>query len=73
MPLRKRPVPPPEPTPEPEFTDRLHQARYRLARECGLSYVEAELYADIKDSPMSVLRSLARSGCPPDLIAKILL
>jgi len=49
-----------------------HRWRYREARRMNFTWLEAKLFAsseiDVED-----MRSLARNGCSPDLILKILL
>lgn len=49
-----------------------HQWRYDAAREAGLNMLEAKLFAD-SDLDIGELRRLVRLGCPPDLIARLLL
>jgi hypothetical protein len=50
----------------------LHRWRYREARRMDFTWLEAKLFAssaiDVED-----MRALARNGCRPDLILRILL
>ena len=46
--------------------------RRREALEAGMSRLEAGLYADSEINTQE-LRKLIKKGCPPDLLAKVLL
>ena len=46
--------------------------RRREAREAGLSQVEARLWAE-SDRDIGELRRLVEAGCPPELLARVLL
>ena len=65
----------PDPLPEGLLSDEqllLHRWRYREARRMNFTWLEAKLFAsseiDVED-----MRALARNGCRPDLILRILL
>lgn len=47
--------------------------RRREALEAGLTRVEARLYAEAQDIDSSQLRRLVKAGCPPELLARLLL
>lgn len=55
-----------------EEARRIARWRFLEARGCGLTRVEARLYAE-SDIDAEQLRQLVRAGCPPGRIAKILL
>lgn len=65
-----------EPEPDlPRLSDEaieVRRRRYREARKGGLSIAESELIA-ASDTDMGDLRRLVKAGCPPDLIARILI
>jgi hypothetical protein len=46
--------------------------RYQQARDAGLTLVEARIFSEC-DQDVGVLRQLVRRGCPPTVIARILL
>lgn len=46
--------------------------RYDEAREAGLSIIEAKLYAE-SSIDCSLLRRAKKAGCPPELLAKVVL
>ena len=46
--------------------------RRREALEAGLSQVEARLWAE-SDRDIGELRRLVEAGCPPELLARVLL
>lgn len=46
--------------------------RYKEARRAGLSIAEAQLFAD-SAADVGELRHLVAAGCPPPLIARIVL
>lgn len=48
------------------------QYRYRQARHAGLTPADAIRFAE-SDADIGLLRKLARLGCPPDLIARIVM
>lgn len=50
----------------------LHRHRYREARRAGMNVTNAKLFAS---APVDIeeMRALARQGCRPDLILRILL
>lgn len=50
----------------------LHRWRYRQARQMGFTWREAKLFAS-SHIDIEEMRSLARRGCSPDLIFRILL
>ena len=50
----------------------VRRRRYREARQAGLSIAEAELFAG-SDTDTGDLRRLVQAGCPPGLIARILI
>lgn len=45
--------------------------RYQEARKAGLSIAEAQLFSE-SDIDVGQLRRLVRAGCPPAVIAKII-
>ncbi len=47
--------------------------RYRLAREAGMTIVEAEIFADSEEVKSVKLKALMARGCPPEYLARILL
>lgn len=49
---------------------RVVQRRYLEAREAGLTRVEAHLFAE-SDQDVGTLRMLVAGGCPPAMIARI--
>lgn len=64
----------PEPVPAAVLSDEqliLQRHRYREARRAGMNITDAKLFAP---SPIDIeeMRALARSGCPPHLILRIL-
>ena len=50
---------------------RVRQWRHKEALEAGFTIAQAHLYAD-SDADCGHLRELARRGCPPELIFKLL-
>jgi len=50
--------------------DEVHRRRNQEARDAGLSELEANVFA-INDTDIGQLRKLVADGCPPDLIALI--
>ncbi len=50
----------------------LHKWRYDAARAAGLTLVEAKLFAD-SNVDIGELRRLHAAGCPPDLLARLVL
>lgn len=50
----------------------VYEHRYREALAAGLTLAEAELWAS-SEADVGELRRLARSGCPPALLARIVL
>lgn len=48
----------------------VYRRRFREAREAGLSIVEAQLFAD-SDRDVGELRKLVAKGCPPEVLARI--
>jgi hypothetical protein len=50
----------------------LYRHRYREARRAGMVYIDAALFAS-SDADVGMMRRLARDGCSPDLILRILL
>lgn len=50
----------------------VYRWRFKIARECGLSIVEASLFAD-SAGDLAELRRLVELGCPADLISEIVL
>lgn len=51
---------------------RVRKHRYQEARACGLSIVEARLFAE-SEADVGELRRLRELGCPPQLIRRIIL
>ena len=49
-----------------------HKWRYDAARRAGLTLVEAKLFAD-SDVDIGELRRLHAAGCPPELLARLVL
>lgn len=47
--------------------------RRREALEAGLSLVEARLFAETGEIDIGELRHLVELGCPPELLARVLL
>lgn len=50
----------------------LHRHRYRAARAVGLGPRDAKLFAYSLEMDIGQLRALARRGCPPHLLLRIL-
>lgn len=48
----------------------VYRRRFREARQAGMSIVEAQLFAD-SDQDIGTLRKLVKAGCPPDVMARI--
>ena len=53
-------------------TEQVHRHRYREARACGLSVLEATHFAD-SDGDLGELRRLIKLGCPMQLVRRIVL
>lgn len=61
--------------PDPDFdweASTVYYNRYHEAKRAGLTVLERRLFAE-SDVDIGVLRRLAANGCPPDLIAQIVL
>lgn len=61
--------------PDPDFdweASEVYYRRYREAKKAGLTMAERRLFAD-SDVDIGVLRRLVDDGCPPELIAQIVL
>lgn len=74
-----RPSAPKDPWPDPPDLPRvsdelleIRRRRYQEARAAGLSIAESELFAS-SETETGELRQLVKAGCPPDLIARILI
>lgn len=50
----------------------LHRHRYRAGRACGMTMRDAKLFASSRID-IEEMRSLARKGCEPHLLLRILL
>lgn len=48
----------------------VYRRRFREARQAGMSIVESQLFAD-SDQDIGTLRKLVKGGCPPDVMARI--
>lgn len=66
--------PPDRPTPAPLSDEQLelHRWRYKEARRMHFTWREAKLFAS-SSIDLEEMRVLARGGCTPDLILRILL
>lgn len=62
----------PEPLPLSDEQLRLHRHRYREARRAGMNFTEAKLFAS-SQIDLEEMRALARKGCDPSLLLRILL
>lgn len=65
----------PDPPDLPALSDEsleVRRRRYREARKAGLSIAESELFAS-SGIDTGDLRQLVKAGCPPELIARILI
>ena len=58
--------------PESDEMLEVRRRRYKDARRAGLTIPESHLFAD-SEVDVGQLRSLAKAGCPPRLIAQIVL
>jgi hypothetical protein len=64
----------PQPEPEPLSDEQLilHRHRYKEARRMGMQWRDAKLFAS-SQIDIEEMRSLARKGCPPEQLLRILL
>lgn len=53
-------------------SEKIRRNRRLEARRAGMTRAEAEVFADC-DMDVGMLRKLVRGGCPPELLAWILL
>lgn len=51
---------------------RVEERRYQEARQAGIEHLEACIFS-VGGEDIGVLRQLVRDGCPPRLLAKILI
>lgn len=51
---------------------KLHRHRYREARKAGMGWTDAKLFAAALEIDVEAMRALARTGCPPHLLLRIL-
>lgn len=61
--------------PDPEFdweASSVYYNRYHEAKRAGMTIAERKLFAS-SDTDIGVLRELVEKGCPPELIAQIVL
>lgn len=72
----KSPKQPPEDRPSlAPLSDRelqLHRHRYREGRRSGMNFTDAKLFAS-SHVDIEEMRALARKGCQPELLLRILL
>jgi hypothetical protein len=64
--------PQPDPIPLSDQELVLHRHRYKEARRMGMEWRDAKLFAS-SQIDIEEMRRLARKGCPPDQILRILL
>jgi len=65
----------PEPIPAVALSDetlKLHRHRYREGRRAGMGFTDAKLFAS-SQVDIEAMRALARKGCDPHLLLRILL
>lgn len=63
---------PPNPVGLSDQELQLHRHRYREARRMGMGWTDAKLFAS-SQIDIEEMRALARKGCEPELLLRILL